>query len=87
MTNQKITTKDALNIIGNNSLIWTNDSAINAYTNGTNFYNSGVYGWNYSIAYNSRHDCYVVAGYRIPKAILDKVTAKMSYEEAKENNT
>ena len=44
---KKITNKEAKNILNNESVIWVDDSGINAYTNGTNFYNSGVYGWNY----------------------------------------
>ena len=46
----KITNKEAKNLIANKSVILVNDSDINAYTNSTNYYNAGVYGWNYSIA-------------------------------------
>lgn len=51
-TSKKITNKEAKNIVANKSIIWVDDSDIGAYTNDTNYYNSGVYGWNYSIAYN-----------------------------------
>ena len=81
---KKITNKEAKNILNNESVIWVNDSSINAYTNGTNFYNVGVYGWNYSIAYNERHDSYIICGYCIPDSVLKAASEviKMTQKEA-----
>lgn len=80
----KITNKEAKNVLNNKSVIWVNDSSINAYTNGTNYYNAGVYGWNYSIAYNDRLDKYVICGYRIPNSVLQAASEviKMTQKEA-----
>ena len=47
----KITNKEAKNILNNKPVIWVDDSSINAYTNGTNFYNAGVYGDNFPVRY------------------------------------
>lgn len=46
--------------------------------------NAGVYGWNYSIGYNTRLDKYVICGYRIPQSVLNaaKSVIKMSQKEA-----
>ena len=81
---KKITNKEAKNILNNESVIWVDDSSINAYTNGTNYYNAGVYGWNYSIAYNERHDSYIICGYRIPNSVLKSASEviKMNQKEA-----
>ena len=81
---KKITNKEAKNILNNKPVIWVDDSSINAYTNGTNFYNAGVYGWNYSIAYNERHDSYIICGYRIPNSVLQSTSEviKMNQKEA-----
>ena len=80
----KITNKEAKNILNNKPVIWVDSSSINAYTNGTNFYNSGVYGWNYSIGYSTRLDKYVICGYRIPQSVLNAANSviKMSQKEA-----
>lgn len=80
----KITNKEAKNILNNKPVIWVSDSSINAYTNGTNYYNAGVYGWNYSIAYNERHDSFVICGYRIPNSVLKSASEviKMNQKEA-----
>lgn len=80
----KITNKEAKNILANKPVIWVDDSSINAYTNGTNYYNAGVYGWNYSIAYNEKHNSYIICGYRIPDSILKSASEviKMSQKEA-----
>ena len=80
----KITNKEAKNILNNESVILVDDSSINAYTNGTNYYNAGVYGWNYSIAYNERHDSYIICGYRIPDSVLKAASEviKMTQKEA-----
>ena len=81
---KKITNKEAKNILNNKPVIWVNDSSINAYTNSTNYYNAGVYGWNYSIAYNERHDSFIICGYRIPDSVLNSASEviKMKQEEA-----
>ena len=80
----KITNKEAKNILNNKPVIWVNDSSINAYTNGTNFYNAGVYGWNYSIAYNARHASFIICCYRIPDSVLKAASKviKMTQKEA-----
>ena len=81
---KKITNREAKNILNNKPVIWVDDSSINAYTNGTNFYNAGVYGWNYSIAYNGRLEKYVICGYRIPDSVLKSASEviKMTQKEA-----
>ena len=81
---KKITNREAKNILNNESVILVDDSSINAYTNSTNYYNAGVYGWNYSIAYNERHDSYIICGYRIPDSVLKSASEviKMKQEEA-----
>ena len=81
---KKITNKEAKNILNNESVIWVDDSSIRAYTNSTNYYNAGVYGWNYSIAYNDRLNKYVVCGYRIPNSVLKAASEviKMTQKEA-----
>lgn len=81
---KKITNKEAKNILNNEAVILVNDSNINTYTNGTNFYNSGAYGWNYSIAYNGRLGKYVICGYRIPDSVLKSASEviKMTQKEA-----
>ena len=80
----KITNKEAKNILADKPVIWVNDSSVDAYTNGTNYYNAGVYGWNYSIAYNELHDSYIICGYRIPNSVLKAATEviKMTQKEA-----
>ena len=80
----KITNKEAKNILNNRPVIWVDDSSINAYTNSTNYYNAGVYGWNYSIAYNDRLEKYVICGYRIPDSVLKSASEviKMTQKEA-----
>ncbi len=84
MTNQKITNREAKNIIGNANIVWVNDSSINAYTDSINYYNSGVYGWNYSIGFNARLNKYVICGYRIPDSVLKAAASveKLSQKEA-----
>ena len=81
---KKITNREGKNILNNKPVIWIDDSSINAYTNGTNFYNAGVYGWNYSIAYNHRLEKYVICGYRIPDSVLKAASEviKMTQREA-----
>lgn len=81
---KKITNKEAKNILNNKPVILVNDSNIDVYTNGTNYYNAGVYGWNYSIAYNDRLNKYVVCGYRIPDSVLKAASKviKMTQKEA-----
>lgn len=80
----KITNKEAKIILANKPVIWVDDSSINAYTNSTNYYNAGVYGWNYSIAYNEKHDCFILCGYRIPDSVLKSASEviEMSQKEA-----
>ena len=80
----KITNKEAKSILNNKPVIWVDASSINSYTNGTNYYNAGVYGWNYSIAYNERHDSYIICGYRIPDSVLKSASEviEMTYKEA-----
>ena len=81
---KKITNREAKNILNNESVIWVADSSIDAYTNDTNYYNAGVYGWNYSIAYNDRLEKYVICGYHIPDSVLKSASEviKMKQEEA-----
>lgn len=81
----KITNKEAKNILANKSVILVNDSDIGAYTENTNFYNCGNYGWNYSIAYNNKLDNWIICGYRIPDSVLKSATEvkKMTQEEAR----
>ena len=81
---KKITNREAKNILNNESVILVDDSSIRAYTNSTNYYNAGVYGWNYSIAYNDRLEKYVICGYRIPDSVLKSASEviKMSQKEA-----
>lgn len=83
-TSKKITNNDAKNIISGQDVILVDDSSINAYTDSTNYYNAGVYGWNYSIGYNTRLDKYVICGYRIPQSVLNaaKSVIKMNQKEA-----
>ena len=83
-TSRKITNKDAKNMIGGQDIILVDASSINAYTDSTNYYNAGVYGWNYSIGYNALIDKYVICGYRIPQSVLNaaKSIIKMSQKEA-----
>lgn len=50
-TSKKITNNDAKNIISGQDVILVDDSSINAYIDSTNYYNAGVYGWNYSIGW------------------------------------
>lgn len=83
MRNKKITNKEAKALLANKPVIWVADSSIDAYTNDTNYYNSGVYGWNYSIGYNSRLEKYVICGYSIPKSVL-KAAAEIIHMEQKE---
>lgn len=80
MKNKKITNKEAKALLANKPVIWVADSSIDAYTNDTNYYNAGVYGWNYSIGYNSRLEKYVICGYRIPNTVL-KVASKIIHME------
>ena len=84
MTSKKITNNDAKNIISGQDLILVDDSSIDAYTDSTNYYNSGVYGWNYSIGYSTRLDKYVICGYRIPQSVLHAANSviKMAQKEA-----
>lgn len=81
----KITNKEAKNLINNKSVVWVNDSSIYDYTNSTNYYNNGLYGWNYSIAYNEKLDCMVICGYRIPDSVLKSAleVKKITQEEAR----
>ena len=83
-TSKKITNKDAKNIISGQDLILVDDSSIDAYTDSTNYYNAGVYGWNYSIGYSTRLDKYVICGYRIPQSVLHAANSviKMAQKEA-----
>lgn len=83
-TSKRITNTDAKNIIGGQDVILVNDSGIDAYTDSTNYYNAGVYGWNYSIGYSTRLDKYVICGYRIPQSVLNaaKSITKMAQKEA-----
>ena len=80
----KITNKEAKNMLNNKPVIWVDASSINSYTNSTNYYNAGVYGWNYAIAYNERHDNYIICGYRIPDSVLKSASEviEMTYKEA-----
>lgn len=84
MESVKITNKEAKNILNGKPVIWVNDSSIGSYTNGTNYYNAGIYGWNYSIAYNERHDSFIICGYSIPNSVLKSASEviKMSQKEA-----
>lgn len=77
----KITNKEAKNIINNKSIVWVNDSDINAYTDSTNYYNAGIYGWNYSIAYNTRLDKWIICGYRIPGSVLKSASEVIKMEQ------
>ena len=74
-TSKKITNNDAKNIISGQDVI---------YTDSTNYYNAGVYGWNYSIGYSTRLDKYVICGYRIPQSVLNAANSviKMAQKEA-----
>lgn len=83
----KITNKEAKNILNGKTVILVDSSSIDSYTNSTNYYNAGMYGWNYSIAFNTRLDKWVICGYRIPNAVLAaaKEIVKMTYEEARIN--
>lgn len=83
-TSRKITNTDAKNIISGQDVIFVDDSSIDAYTDSTNYYNAGVYGWNYSIGYNTRLDKYVICGYRIPQSVLNAAQSvtKMAQREA-----
>lgn len=82
-TSKKITNTDAKNIISGQDVIFVDDSSIDAYTDSTNYYNAGVYGWNYSIGYSTRLDKYVICGYRIPQSVLNaaKSVIKMAQKE------
>ena len=84
MYSKKITNTDAKNIISDQDVILVDDSSINAYTDSTNYYNAGVYGWNYSIGYSTRFDKYIICGYRIPQSVLNaaKSVIKMPQKEA-----
>lgn len=81
---KKITNTDAKNIIRGQDVILVDDSSIDAYTDSTNYYNAGVYGWNYSIGYSTRLDKYIICGYRIPQSVLNATNSviKMSQKEA-----
>lgn len=81
---KKITNREAKNILDNNVVVWVDDSSINAYTDSTNYYNAGIYGWNYSIGFNTRLDKWVICGYRIPDSVLKAASEviKMSQKEA-----
>lgn len=70
MASKKITNQHAKNIIrGEKIYILKNGMEVSHYC--TNyFYNSGTYGWNYSIGYCSELDAWIVDGYRIPKTVL-----------------
>ena len=83
-TSKKITNNDAKNIISGQHIILVDDSSINAYTNSTNYYNAGVYGWNYSIGYSTRLDKHVICGYRIPQSVLNAANSviRMRQKEA-----
>ena len=83
-TSRKITNTDAKNMISGEDIILVDDSSINAYTDSTNYYNAGVYGWNYSIGYSTRLDKYVICGYRIPQSVLNTANnvTRMSQKEA-----
>lgn len=84
MTNQKITNKEAKRLINNQPIVWVADSSIDAYTDMTNYYNSGINGWNYSIGFNARLDMWVICGYQIPNSVLQAASKiiKMSQKEA-----
>lgn len=79
-TSKKITNNDAKNIISGQDVILVDDSSVDAYT----YYNAGIYGWNYSIGYNTRLDKYVICGYRIPQSVLNaaKSVIKVNQKEA-----
>lgn len=81
---KKITNAQAKNIISGLDIVLVKDSSINAYTDDTNHYNSGVYGWNYSIGFNKRLEKYVICGYRIPTSVLNAANSvtKMAQREA-----
>lgn len=83
-TSKKITNNDAKNIISGKDVILVDASSIDAYTDSTNYYNAGIYGWNYSIGYSTRLDKYVICGYRIPQSVLKAANSviKMSQKEA-----
>ena len=83
MKNRKITNKEAKTLLANKPVILVSDSSIDAYTDDTNYYNAGVYGWNYSIGYNSRLEKYVICGYSIPKTVL-KAASKIIHMEQKQ---
>lgn len=68
-------------MIGGQDIILVDDSSINAYTDNTNYYNAGVYGWNYSIGYNTRLDKYVICGCRIPQSVLNAAKSVIKTEQ------
>ena len=86
MDSVKITNTAAKAMINGKKVILVNDSDIYAYTNATNYYSAGVYGWNYSIGYNDRHNCYVICGYRIPNSVLKSAgeVIEMTQNEARQ---
>ena len=83
VTSKKITNAQAKNIIRGLDIVLVNGSSISAYTDGTNHYNSGVYGWNYSIGFNKRLEKYVICGYQIPTSVLNAANSvtKMAQRE------
>lgn len=85
MKNVKITNADAKRMLNNQVVIYVNDSSIDNYTDITNFYNHGVYGWNYSIGFNARLDKWVICGFRIPQSVLNAASEviKMPQTEAR----
>lgn len=83
----KITNKEAKNILYNKTVVLIKSSSISDYTNSINYYNAGIYGWNYSIAFNARINKWVICGYRIPNAVLTaaKEIVEMTYEKLRIN--
>ena len=85
MKNVKITNADAKRMLNNQMVIYVDSSSIDNYTDITNFYNYGIYGWNYSIGFNTRLDKWVICGYRIPQSVLNAASEviKMPQTEAR----
>lgn len=70
---KRITNADAKRILRGNKLIITQCDDVDNLPDNNNivYYNAGEFGWNYSIVWNFKFDCYVMNCYRVAKTVLN----------------
>lgn len=85
MKNIRITNKEAKRLLANQNVIKVKCSAIDSLIDSDNYYNSGLYGWNYSIGYNNRLNAWIICGYQIPSTLFNGVNSvvEMSQSEVR----